>query len=126
MAKDIFIGNKKNEVVFQDVFTSIKNKDRMIFSNIDGCHTLIDGMTIPKTGYSEMSGHPDDMATISAGITVYGELHIQDLVLDFSLTDERSGERIYVDGGKLVLDNVTIIGSEVTRVPSLSIMDKLK
>ena len=117
MAKDIFIGNKKNEVVFQDVFTSIKNKDRMIFSNIDGCHTLIDGMTIPKTGYSEMSGHPDDMATISAGITVYGELHIQDLVLDFSLTDERSGERIYVDGGKLVLDNVTIIGSEVTRSP---------
>jgi SpoVK/Ycf46/Vps4 family AAA+-type ATPase len=117
MAKDIFIGNKRNEVVFQDVFTSIKNKDRMIISNIDGCHTLIDGMTIPKTGYSEMSGHPDDIATISAGITVYGELHIQDLILDFSLTDERSGERIYVDGGKLILDNVTIIGSEVTRSP---------
>src|SRR5699024_11581635 len=38
-------------------------------------------------------------------------------ILDFYLINELSGERIYVDGGKLVLDNVTIIGSQVTQSP---------
>ncbi|MCK1977402.1 AAA family ATPase [Jeotgalicoccus huakuii] len=112
MGKDILVGNGRREVPFQDVFKTIKNNDRIIMSQVEPYHTLIDGMNIPKDCYTAIEGRENESVVISAGFTVQGELHLKNLTIDFGLTDERSGERIYVDGGKLTLENVKIIGSK--------------
>ena len=112
MGKDILVGNGRREVPFQDVFKTIKNNDRIIMSQVEPYHTLIDGMNIPKDCYTAIEGRENESVVISAGFTVQGELHLENLTIDFGLTDERSGERIYVDGGKLTLENVKIIGSK--------------
>ncbi|WP_166626792.1 AAA family ATPase [Jeotgalicoccus sp. S0W5] len=112
MGKDILVGNGRREILFQDVFKTIKNNDRIIMSQVEPCHTLIDGMNVPKDCYTAIEGRENESVVISAGFTVQGELHLKNLTIDFGLTDERSGERIYVDSGKLTLENVKIIGSK--------------
>lgn len=112
MGKDVLVGNGRREVPFQDVFKTIKNGDRIIMSQVEPYHTLIDGMNIPKECYTAIEGRENERVVVSAGFTVQGELHLKNLTLDFGLTNERSGERIYVDGGTLTLENVTVIGSK--------------
>ena len=112
MGKDILVGNGRREIPFQDVFKTIKNNDRIIMSQVEPYHTLIDGMNVPKDCYTAIEGRENESVVISAGFTVQGELHLKNLTIDFGLTDERSGERIYVDSGKLTLENVKIIGSK--------------
>lgn len=117
MGKDIFVGNNKGEIIFQDIFKTIRNNDRIILSETEPFHTLIDGLNVPKSGFLEITGGDNQNVKISAGMSVYGELTLRNLTLDFSLTDERAGERIYVEGGRLNLYNVTIVGSNRSGSP---------
>lgn len=117
MGKDIYVGERRKEIIFQDIFNNIQNGDRVIMSETKSFHTLTDGLTVPEDGELEIVGRAGEDVIVSAGMTVYGQLILRNLTLDLSLTDANAGERIYVDRGNLILENVKIIGSARTASP---------
>ncbi|MGO1923215.1 MAG: AAA family ATPase, partial [Jeotgalicoccus sp.] len=126
MGKDIYVGDGRKEIIFQDIFNNIQNGDRVIMSETKSFHTLTDGLTVPEDGELEIVGRAGEDVIVSAGMTVYGQLILRNLTLDLSLTDANAGERIYVDGGTLILESVKIIGSTRTASPVMVNSGKVK
>lgn len=120
MSKEIVVGSGPGEIKMEEIFTHAVSGDHVKFKRINGFHTLPAGMNVPKNSTLTFTGAADDrIVKVSAGITVYGELTLDNMTIDFGLTGSDTGERIYVAGGVLNLKNVTVLGSERTISPVL-------
>lgn len=120
MAKDIIVGEGPGELNMKDIFTHANSGDRILLKEVTNFHTLHNGMNVPQNSDLILKGeNPDRLVCLSTGITVYGNLILKDLTIDFGVTGPAAGERIYVSGGSLTMENVTIKGSKDTISPVL-------
>jgi SpoVK/Ycf46/Vps4 family AAA+-type ATPase len=120
MAKNIYVGEGPAEIKLEEIFNQATSGDNVILNQVDRFHTVPSGMNIQEGSTLHFTGNSADrVVKLSCGITVYGELTLENVTLDFSLTGVEAGERIYIPGGTLNLNNVTIIGSDRTISPIL-------